>query len=119
MMSKSNTSFRNTFNHKRLKGTIRKKRVKVRNMFNRWLCVCVCVCVSCYRHVQLFATLCTRAHQAPLFMGFSRHEYWSGLPCSPLGHLSDPGIQLFLLCLLHWQVGSLPLASLRKPIISD
>ena len=45
MMSKSNTSFRNTFNHKRLKGTIRKKRVKVRNMFNRWLCVCVCVCV--------------------------------------------------------------------------
>ena len=47
MMSKGNTSFRNTFNHKRLKGTIRKKRVKVRNMFNRWLCVCVCVCVGC------------------------------------------------------------------------
>ena len=45
MMSKGNTSFRNTFNHKRLKGTIRKKRVKVRNMFNRWLCVCVCVSV--------------------------------------------------------------------------
>ena len=45
MMSNDNTTFRNTFNHKRLKGTIKKKRVKVRNMFNRWLYVCVCVCV--------------------------------------------------------------------------
>ena len=29
-------------------------------------------------------------HQAPLFMGFSRQEYWSGLPCSPPGDLPDP-----------------------------
>ena len=63
--------------------------------------------------------LWTTDHQAPLSMGFSRHEYWSGLPCPPPGHLPDPGIQLFLLCLLHWQVGSLPLVSPRKPIISD
>ena len=31
-------------------------------------------------HVRLFATPWTIAHQAPLFMGFSRQEYWSGLP---------------------------------------
>ena len=32
----------------------------------------------------------TVAHQAPLSMGFSRQEYWSGLPCPPLGDLPDP-----------------------------
>ena len=31
-------------------------------------------------HVRLFATLLTVAHQAPLSVGFSRQEYWSGLP---------------------------------------
>ena len=35
--------------------------------------------------VQLFATLWTIAHQAPLSMGFSRQEYWSGFPCPPSG----------------------------------
>ena len=34
----------------------------------------------------------TVAHQAPLSMGFSRQEYWSGLLCPPLGNLPDPGI---------------------------
>ena len=43
-------------------------------------------------HVQLFATLGTVAHQAPLSMGFSRQEYWSGLPCPPPGARPDPGI---------------------------
>ena len=33
------------------------------------------------------------AHQAPLSMGFSRQEYWSGLPCPPLGDLPSPGIE--------------------------
>ena len=37
--------------------------------------------------VQLFATLRTVARQAPLSMGFSRQEYWSGLPCPPAGDL--------------------------------
>ena len=41
--------------------------------------------------VQLFVTLWTVAHQTPLSVGFSRHEYW--LPCPPLGHLPDPGIK--------------------------
>ena len=40
-----------------------------------------------------FAALRTVAHQAPLSMGFSRQEYWSGLPCPPPGDLPDPGIE--------------------------
>ena len=47
--------------------------------------------------VRLFATLRTAAHQAPLSTGFSRQEYWSGLPCPPPGDLSDPGIELAFL----------------------
>ena len=35
----------------------------------------------------------TVAGQAPLSMGFSRHECWSGLPCPPPGDLPDPGIE--------------------------
>ena len=41
--------------------------------------VCACI-LSCFSHIRLFMTLCTVAHQAPLSMGFSRQEYWSGLP---------------------------------------
>ena len=52
----------------------------------------VCV-LSPFSHVQLFATLWTVAHQAPLSMGFSWQEYWSGLPFpSPLD-LTDPEIK--------------------------
>ena len=43
--------------------------------------------------VQLFATLWTVAHQAPLSMGFSRQEHFTGLLCPPPGDLSDPGIE--------------------------
>ena len=43
--------------------------------------------------VQLFATPWTVACQAHLSMGFSRQEYWSGLPCPPPGDLPDPGIK--------------------------
>ena len=44
-------------------------------------------------HVQLFVTLWTIGHQAPLSMGFSRQEYWSGLPFPPPGDLPNPGIE--------------------------
>ena len=44
------------------------------------LCVCLCVCVCVLSRVQLFATPWSVACQAPLSMGFSRQEYWSGLP---------------------------------------
>ena len=49
--------------------------------------------LSCFRPVRLFATPWTVARQAPLSMGFSRQEYWSGLPCSPLGDFPNLGIQ--------------------------
>ena len=39
------------------------------------------------------ATPWTVAHQAPLSIGFSRQESWSGLPCPPPGDLPDPGIE--------------------------
>ena len=44
-------------------------------------------------HVRLFVTPWTVACQAPLSMGFSRQEYWSGLPFSSPGELPDPGIK--------------------------
>ena len=47
-------------------------------------------------HGQLFETLWTVAHQAPLAKGFSRQEYSSGLPFPP-GDLPNPGINLHLL----------------------
>ena len=50
-------------------------------------------------------------HQASLSMGFSRQEYWGGLPCPPPGDLPDPGVKsASLTSLHHWQVVSLPLA---------
>ena len=42
-------------------------------------------------------------------MEFSRHEYWSGLPCPAPGDLPNPGIEPGSICLLLWQAGSLPL----------
>ena len=49
--------------------------------------------VKSLSRVQLFATLWTVAHQATLSMGFSRQEYWSGLPFPSPGDLPDPGIK--------------------------
>ena len=56
-------------------------------------CVCVCVCASWLSRVWLFVTPWTVAHQASLSMGFSRQEYWRGLPCPPLEDLPNPGIE--------------------------
>ena len=44
-------------------------------------------------HVQLFVTPWTVAYQAPLSMGFSKQEYWSGLPFPSPEDLPDPGIE--------------------------
>ena len=44
-------------------------------------------------YVQLFATLWTVAHETPLSMGFSREEYWNGLPFPSPGDLPDAGIE--------------------------
>ena len=53
----------------------------------------VCLCTKSFSHVQLSVIPWTVAHQAPLSMGFSRQEYWSGLPCPLPGYLHDPGIE--------------------------
>ena len=58
------------------------------------ICVCKCVCVlsrfSCF---WLCVTLWTAAHQAPLSMGFSRQEFWSGLLFPSPGDLPDLWIE--------------------------
>ena len=50
--------------------------------------------LSRFSCVRLLVTLWTVARQTPLFMGFSKQEYWSGLPCPPLGDLPDLEIEL-------------------------
>ena len=52
--------------------------------------------LSCALVAQSHLTLCDpwpAARQAPLSMGFSRQEYWRGLPCPPPGDLPNPGIE--------------------------
>ena len=68
--------------------------------------VCVLSLFSC---VWLFVTPWTVARQAPLSMGFSRQEYWSGLLCPPVD-LPDPGIKLASPMSPASQAGSFPLA---------
>ena len=84
----------NTFNVKII-SLIWKYIIYVRLMWLLYFTWCVHVCVlghfSC---VWLFVTLWTVVCQAPLSMGFSRQEYWSGLPCSPPRDLPYPGIEL-------------------------
>ena len=48
---------------------------------------------SHFSHIQLFVTLWTVAHQASLSKGFSRQEYWSGLPSPSPGNLPNAGIK--------------------------
>ena len=64
--------------------------------------------ISHFSHVRLFVILWTVARQAPLSMGFSRQEYWSGWLCPPPGDLPDRTHISYVSCL--WQAGSLPLA---------
>ena len=54
------------------------------------MCACVLRHFGC---VRLCVTPWTIAHQAPLFMRFSRQEDWSALPCPPPGDLPNPGIK--------------------------
>ena len=52
-----------------------------------------CGCMRHFSHVQLCAMLWTVAWQAPLSMGFSRQECWSGVPSPPPGDLPNLGIK--------------------------
>ena len=74
-----------------------------------------CVCTQLLSLVRLLVTLWTVAHQAPLSMGFSRQEYWSGLFCPLLGIFLTQGLNLSFLHLLHWQADSLQLSHQKNP----
>ena len=63
------------------------------HLFNQCLLSEVLCSPSLFSCVQLFAILWIVACQVPLSMGFSRQEYWSGLPFPPPGDLPDPGIE--------------------------
>ena len=76
------------------------------------VCVCVCVCAQLPSCVWLFGIPWTVACQAPLSMGFSRQEYWSGFPFPPPGDLPHPGIEPRSPTL---QVDSLPAEPQGKP----
>ena len=54
--------------------------------------MCV-LCTQSLSRLRVYAPLWTAAHQTPLSMGFSRQEYWSGLPFPSPGGLPDPGIE--------------------------
>ena len=68
--------------------------------------VCACM-LSHFACVWLFATLWTVALQAPLSMGFSRQEYWRGCCFLLQGTFRTWGSHRCLICLLHWQAGTL------------
>ena len=67
-----------------------------------------------FSHVQLFATLWTVTHQASLSLGFSRQEYWNGLPRPPPGDLRNPGIEPASPASPALQAESLPLSHWRN-----
>ena len=73
----------------------------------------VCM-LSCFSRVWLFATLWTIACQVPLFLGFSKKVWWSGLSFPPPGYLPDPEIEPVSLVSPELQVDSLPFEPLRK-----
>ena len=75
--------------------------------------LCACQVTSV---VSNSVTLWIVAHQAPLSMGFSRHESWSELPCLPPGDLPDPGIEPESPVSPALQVDSFPLSHLGSPV---
>ena len=68
-------------------------------------------------HVQLFATPWTVACQVSLSMGFTRQEYWSGLPCPPQGDRPHPWIEPMSLLSSSLQVDSLLLSHQGNPFL--
>ena len=60
-------------------------------------CVCACVCAQSLSRVQLFVIPWTVSCHAPVAMGFSRQEYWSGLPFPPPEALPDLGMETMFL----------------------
>ena len=74
--------------------------------------MCVCACMLSHFSVSNSCDPMSSSPPGSSIYGFSRQEYWSGLPCPSPGDFPDLG----LLSLLHCQAGSLPLMLPRKPI---
>ena len=72
--------------------------------------------VKSLSRVSLFATPWTVAYQGPLFMGFSRQEYWSGVPFLSPEDIRNPGIEPMFPAL---QADCLPSEPPGKPIFID
>ena len=82
----------------------------------------VCVCLQLSR-VRFFVTPWTTACQVPLSIGYSRQEYWTGLPYTSPGDLSQPGDQTYISCigrlvLYHWhhQINIIGILITRKSL---
>ena len=73
--------------------------------------------LSHFSRVRLCVTQWTVAHQAPLSMGFSRQEYWSGLSFLPPGDIPHPGFEPASLISPALAAGFLPLVPPGKPNI--
>ena len=73
------------------------------------------MCVQSLQFSPALKTPWTVAHQAPLFMEFSRQEYWSGLPCRLPEDLPNPGIEPLSPAYPALQADSLPTEPPGKP----
>ena len=73
--------------------------------------------LSHFSHVCLLAILWTIAHKAPLSIGCSRQDYWSGFPCPPPGDLPYPEVKHKSPVLTALQADSLPLSHWRSPFL--
>ena len=69
----------------------------------------------CAKSLQSCLTLCNCSPPGSSVHGSLQATHWSGLPCPPPGIFLTQGLNPHLLCLLHWQAGSLPLAPPGKP----
>ena len=85
-----NTSYQKNYNN--LFKVLKERKCEPKNFYPSKLILKKKVKVKSLSRVLLFATPWTVAHQAPSSMGFSRQEYWSGLPFPSPGDLPDPGI---------------------------
>ena len=86
---------------------------KHRKHYHNYSCV-IHVCSVSTLHL-LFVTPWTAAHHTPLSMGFSRQEYWSGLPFPPPGDFPCSGTETVSSMSPAWQADSLPLSQWGHP----
>ena len=89
----------------------RENQVLISWCYHGALCICAESLQSCLTLCDPMDCSC----QAPLSMGFSRQEYYSGLPCPSPGDLSNPGTELESLVSPALQADSLPTKPLGKP----